>query len=85
MNLNDTLLDLQEARIQRAKALQAESDAARAKADEAKARLAMLKRFGGQPTYPHTALNLMAEWEHWTVEARRKHDEAYAVALSGTV
>ena len=85
MTINDTLLDLQEARIQRAKALQAESDAARAKADEAKARLAMLKRMGGQPTYPHTAQQMLAEWEHWTVEARRLHDQAYLVALSGTV
>lgn len=85
MTLNDTLLDMQAARIARSKALHAESDAALARADEAKALLTMLKRMGGQPTYPHTAQQMLAEWEYWTVEARRLHEQAYLVALSGTV
>lgn len=77
-----TLLDVQSARIARARELSARSDAALAKAEEAKANLSILKSLGGGEVYPQTRTNIIAEWEYWTVEARRLHEQAVAEATS---
>ena len=79
--LTTGLLELQESRTQKRRALLLECDAADAKAQQAKARLTMLKAMGGHATYPQTATNLYAEWEYWTVQARRLHGEACAVVV----
>lgn len=82
LTLDAKLLTVQEARLARARALSAESDAALARADEAKANLTMLKMLGGTPTYPHTGTNLLAEWEQHTADARRLHDESMRAFLA---
>lgn len=74
--LNESLRELQTARNARARALAAESDAALARAEEAKARLTMLKMLPTAPMYPQTKVNLLAEWEQATADARRLHGEA---------
>ena len=81
------LLDVQEARLARTRALMSQSDAALAKADEAKANLSILRSMedAGPLHYPQTKANIIAEWEYWTCEARRLHSEAVLSALSSTL
>lgn len=78
--INETLLRLQQSRNERARVLMAESNAALAKADEAKARLTVAHQFKASENYPRLHANLLSEWEHWTTEARRLHDEAWSAA-----
>lgn len=76
------LLEVQHARTARARALLAESDAALARADEASHNLTILRRLETTgPAHPQTRANILAEWEHWTVTARRLHTAALDAVL----
>ena len=84
MTVSEMLLERQSARLARARELSARSDAALAKADEAKALLTLSRNFPAAE-YPQLHANLLADWQYNVSEARRLHDEAMGEFLRGSL